>query len=264
MLSNFKLDFNYYGLLLGLAASLAWWWWEKKLAGLGVKWHRPNLVWAVVWLAVVVGARTWHVVTDWSLYSAEWWKAVAIWNGGLSILGALVGLVIGLVIVSKLERVRLSLLLDVAALVLPWAQALGRWGNYFNQELFGPVTTLPWGIMVGGQKVQPLFLYESLLLIGLGLTLHFWSKANANFSTSSSMINRDGQRNFSGLGRLGSGRFFLFYLNYYLIVRFFLDFLRVQKTMFNQWLGLNQVIILVILIMMGLGLLTRKKYGKKH
>lgn len=238
MLSNF----NYYGFTIGLAAVLAVWLWEKHAAKLKIKFIHPNLNWLIVLLLMTIGARVWHVLTDWSLYINDWWQALAIWQGGLSILGALVGLVLALIVVAKKEGLKLLVLLDLAALSLPWAQAIGRFGNYFNGELYGWPTNLPWAIVVGGQNVHPLFLYESLLLLILAVFFEL------NFRVR----------------QLKSGQYFFIYLNYYLVVRFLLDFLRVQKTMLNQWLGVNQFIILLLLIMILLMNFYKKFYVKKY
>lgn len=238
MLSNF----NYYGFLVGLATVVAIWWWEKIMLKLGVKFKKVNLDLLIILVFSVVGARVWHLLTDWHLYSSNFWQVFAIWKGGLSILGGLFGLGLGLVFVAKLEKVGYLFLLDTVALALPFAQAIGRWGNYFNQELYGLPSNLPWSILINGQKVHPIFLYESVLMLLLGLILNKKNEAK----------------------KIGTGWYFFVYLFVYLIFRFLLDYLRVQKTMFSQSLGLNQVIILLVLMIMSATWFYKLIYGKKH
>lgn len=238
MLSNF----NYYGFLVGLATVVAIWWWEKIMLKLGVKLKKTNLDLLIILFSAVLGARVWHILTDWHLYSSNFWQIFAIWNGGLSVLGALVGLGLGSVFVVKIEKIGYLFLLDTVALALPFAQAIGRWGNYFNQELYGLPSNLPWSIMINGQKVHPLFLYESILMLLLGIVL------NKKLEVK----------------KIGMGLYFFCYLYAYLVIRFFLDYLRVQKTMFSQSLGLNQVIILLGLIILSAAWLYRITYGKKY
>lgn len=233
-------DFNYYGFLIGIACIVSLLWWERcsSWAEIGLK--KPNRDWAIVLILTVLFARGWHVFTDWNLYQYDWWGPLAIWQGGLSILGALLGLVVGLKTVSLIEKVSFLKLLDILALSLPVGQAIGRFGNYFNQELYGVKTNLPWAIEISGEKHHPLFLYEVLLLSIFALVINRLVKKE----------------------RIGGGYYFLWYIYFYLIIRFFLDFLRVQKTMFWPWLGLNQVIILVTLIFL-FGRVIYKKNAKK-
>lgn len=236
------LNFNYYGFLVGLAVIAAIWLWEKRLSQSGVILKKPNFSLFITLVLAIFGARAWHVVTDWQIYSSNWQQILEIWQGGLSILGAIVGLIIGLYFVSKLQKISLKILLDALALSLPFAQAIGRWGNYFNQELYGVSSNLPWSISVAGQKVHPIFLYESLFMLLLGIYL------NKKFVVK----------------KMGSGYYFFLYLFAYLIVRFVLDFLRVQKAMFNEWLGINQVIIFLWFVVLLAIFGYQKKYGKKY
>lgn len=233
-------DFNYYGFLIGIASIVSLLWWEKCLGWARVRLKNPNRDWAIVLVLAVFFARSWHVFTDWNLYQNDLWKAVAVWQGGLSILGALLGLVVGLKIVSLIEKVSFLKLLDILALSLPIGQAIGRFGNYFNQELYGIKTSLPWAIEISGEKHHPLFLYEVILLFSFAWFINHLTKRE----------------------RIGDGHYFLWYAYFYMTVRFFLDFLRVQKTMFWSWLGLNQVIILVTLFFLS-GLVIYKKNAKK-
>ena len=130
----------------------------------------------------VIGARLYHVITDHQRFEGRWLDAVKIWQGGLSIWGAVIGGAVGLVIVC---RRRHASALGVADCIVPGlflAQAIGRWGNWFNQELFGRPTSLPWGLEIdvvhrpdGYEQFttfHPTFLYESVYCL-LGALLLF-------------------------------------------------------------------------------------------
>jgi prolipoprotein diacylglyceryl transferase len=128
-------------------------------------------LWAVG--AGIIGARLYHVVTDWSSFDGDLGRIVQIWKGGLGIPGGLMfGVPVGLY-VGKRRGIAPAMLATCAAPAIPLAQAIGRWGNWFNQELFGGPTTLPWGLEVSDEKAvaagyppgttfHPTFLYESL------------------------------------------------------------------------------------------------------
>ena len=140
-------------------------------------------VWAVI--AGLIGSRLYHVITDWRRFQSDGWlDALAIWKGGLGIPGGMAaGILVGLWMVRRQGMNRGE---AIAAMVptLPLAQAIGRLGNWFNQELFGRPTDLPWGLEIdelhrpkqylGVETFHPTFLYEAvwnLLLCGLLLAL---------------------------------------------------------------------------------------------
>lgn len=136
-------------------------------------------IWAVP--AGVIGSRIYHVATDWKTYQDDWLGAFEIWNGGLGIPGGIFfGVLVGLLVVRAKGLPKLTLM-DIAAPAIPVAQAIGRLGNYFNQEVFGRATTLPWGLEVdpefrpagseSAETFHPTFLYEALWNIALALLL---------------------------------------------------------------------------------------------
>lgn len=149
----------------------------------------PDHVWnalIVVMIFGLIGARLYHVFSlppsgDTTLrdsYLADPIKIIAFWDGGLrglGIYGAIVGGVLGLYLYTRFAKLRFLEWLDIAAMALPLGQAIGRWGNYFNQELYGNPTQLPWGIPISPEhrladfvglpeeaRFHPTFLYESL------------------------------------------------------------------------------------------------------
>ncbi|HSP04135.1 MAG TPA: prolipoprotein diacylglyceryl transferase [Acidimicrobiales bacterium] len=136
-------------------------------------------VWAIP--AGFVGARLYHVITDWHRFEDAPLDAFKVWEGGLGIPGAiLLGAVVG-VAVARRKGYDVPLLMDAVAPALPVAQAIGRLGNWFNQELFGRPTDLPWGLEIdpdrrpeGYETVEtfhPTFLYEALWNLALAAFL---------------------------------------------------------------------------------------------
>jgi prolipoprotein diacylglyceryl transferase len=136
-------------------------------------------LWAVP--AGLVGARLYHLVTDWSRYEGRRWDMVEVWEGGLGIPGGiLAGVLAGMWVVHR-RGLPAAELLDVAAPAIPVAQAIGRLGNYFNQELFGRPTDLPWGLEIDPAHrpiayadvtaFHPTFLYEALWNLALAAVL---------------------------------------------------------------------------------------------
>ncbi len=121
----------------------------------------------------IIGARIYHVGTNWDYYKNNMTEIPAIWSGGLGMFGAIVAGIITLYILTKIKKQSFTAILDLIAVTVPLGQAIGRWGNYFNQELFGKPTSLPWALYVDpefrpqGLNAQttyhPTFLYESLL-----------------------------------------------------------------------------------------------------
>ena len=142
--------------------------------------HDPDEIsgmalWAVP--AGLIGARLYHVMTDWQRFEGRWIDAVKVWEGGLGIpggiaLGALAG-----VLYARHKKMPLGDLADTVAPALPLAQAIGRLGNWFNQELFGGPTSLPWGLEIdvahrpdrylATETFHPTFLYEGLWNLAL-------------------------------------------------------------------------------------------------
>ncbi len=136
-------------------------------------------IWAVP--AGVLGARLYHVATDWKTYRDDWPAALAIWNGGLGIPGGIAGGVAVGVLVARRRNLPIRQMLDVVAPAIPVAQALGRLGNWFNQEVFGRPSDLPWALRIAPENrpvdypnqatFHPTFLYEGLWNVGLALLL---------------------------------------------------------------------------------------------
>ena len=179
------LSLRAYGLLIALGALLA-----VRLASSRQdrRGGPPGLVESIAWWAVpagVVGARLYHVATDWNRgdpsFADEPLRIVRIWEGGLGIWGGVaVGAAVGCLVAAR-RGARPLRLLDVAAPAIPIAQAIGRFGNWFNQELFGRPTDLPWALRIDAdnrplgyesfETFHPTFLYEALWCLAVAALL---------------------------------------------------------------------------------------------
>ncbi|MDW3215676.1 MAG: prolipoprotein diacylglyceryl transferase [Ilumatobacteraceae bacterium] len=211
------LSVSLYGLMIALgviaAARLA----ERRWAARG---GDPDdmgsiAIWAVA--AGVVGARLYHVITDWRRFEGRWLEIFAIWEGGLGIPGGLVaGTAVGAWIAHR-RNIPVLRLLDAAAPAIPIAQAIGRLGNWFNQELFGEPTDLPWALRIDPmhrpaglaavETYHPTFLYEALGNLILAMLLVFAV-----------------ERRF----RLRPGQLFTIYVGGYALLRFGVESIRID------------------------------------
>ena len=166
-----------YGLCIAIGVIVAVWIARRRWSARG---GDPDdisrlAVWSV--LAGLVGARLYHVITDYQRFEGRWLHVFAVWEGGLGIPGGLIaGVVTGAVIAHR-RGLPVAQLLDVVAPAIPVAQAIGRLGNWFNQELYGRPTHLPWAVRIspdhrlpGYQHIatyHPTFLYEALWNLAL-------------------------------------------------------------------------------------------------
>lgn len=174
-----SLELRAYGLMIALGVLAAAWLFHRRFTQRG---HSPELassttVWAVI--AGLIGSRIYHVVTDWKTYQGNWGEAWQIWEGGLGIPGAVAAAAALMWVYARQKGIPLSDIADSAAPALPLGQAIGRWGNWFNQELYGRPTDLPWALEIDPEHrrrpylnddtFHPTFLYEciwNLALVG--------------------------------------------------------------------------------------------------
>lgn len=253
------LTLNYYGLIIMVGAIAGAWLVRREANRHDLE---GDLVWdALVWLLIggILGARLWHILTPSASLQAQGvttmyylthpLAAIAIWRGGLGIPGAIVGGVIALYLFTRRRELPFLAWLDAGAPGLALGQAIGRWGNFVNQELYGAPTDLPWAIYIDPQHrlkpflenayYHPLFLYESIWNLG-NMALLLWL----------------GRR---GGHRLENGDLFLIYLVTYFFGRFFLEFLRLDPSPVAG-LNVNQTLAAAIVVVAG-GLLARRRFG---
>ncbi len=172
-----------YGLMILLGIIAAVWLTGRRWSARGGEWDlviRMSL-WGVG--GGIVGARIYHVITSWDQLPDEWWGAFAIWRGGLGIWGAIAGGVLAGAWVVYRDGASIPTMMDAAAPGILLAQAIGRWGNWFNQELFGEPSSLPWALEIdashrpaefaNAETFHPIFLYESIWNL-IGVVLLLW------------------------------------------------------------------------------------------
>jgi phosphatidylglycerol---prolipoprotein diacylglyceryl transferase len=254
-----RVQVRYYGIIIVVAMLIA----ATVAARLAKRTGRdPDHIWgALTWAIIpaIIGARLWFVLfPPASLISqgmdSVWFfqnffnlqsGAIAIWSGGLSIFGAVIGGFLGAYLYLRRNKQPLLPWLDIAAVALPLGQAIGRWANFVNQELYGIPTTLPWGIAIDSAKrvepyrslveyptttlFHPLFLYESLWsILAFIVLLNLFLRYRNRFLT---------------------GDFFLIYVAQYSFIRFLLEGIRVEVT-YIPWtqINLSQALMLVTFI----------------
>jgi phosphatidylglycerol:prolipoprotein diacylglycerol transferase len=217
------------GILMGLLVALR----ETKRLGFD-----ENIILDLVIFAIpagVIGARLYYVAFNWDYYSGDLLRIINIRGGGLAIHGTLVAAIITGIVYSRVKKVSFWTIADIAAPGIILGQAIGRWGNYVNQEAYGVPTDLPWGIMVDGVRVHPTFLYESLWDFGVFLALmRFAAKKKVN------------------------GDVFLLYGILYSIGRFFIEGLRTDSLMLGNIRAAQLVSALTVIGALGLMLYRRK------
>lgn len=209
-----------------------------------------NLILFLIIFAVV-GARIYFVIFNWSYYSNNLLEIFKIWEGGLAIHGAIIAGLIWVIIYTKKHKFSALRMLDILVVGLLIGQVIGRWGNFFNGEAHGPLTTLEHlqslhlpsfiieGMKIGGNYYEPTFLYESLwCLLGFIILLVYRRYK----------YNKIGQ--ITGL-----------YLIWYGIGRFFIESLRTDSLMLNDF-KVAQVIS-IIMIICGVFLFIKQFFGSK-
>lgn len=133
---------TFYGICIAVGVALAWSLLRRRYEAGGGDTAVVERI--VLWMVVIgfLGARTGYVITHTDRFVGEWWKVIAIWEGGLAFYGGLTAGAITALVLIRRWGADLRLFLDAAAPAVPLAQAVGRWGNWFNQELFGTPTDL--------------------------------------------------------------------------------------------------------------------------
>ena len=238
-----SLDLRAYGLIIALGVLAAAWLFHRRFTERG---HSPDLASSVIaWMvfAGLIGARIYHVITDWKTYEGNWGEAWQIWEGGLGIPGAVITAAAVMWVYARQKGIPMSDIADSVAPALPLGQAIGRWGNWFNQELYGRPTDLPWALEIDSEHrrrqylddetFHPAFLYEcvwNLALVGVLL----W--VNKRFT-------------------LRPGRLFGLYVLGYSLGRLWIEFIRVDfaselaGVRVNIWVMLGLIIGSVVYLL---------------
>ncbi|MBT2690995.1 prolipoprotein diacylglyceryl transferase [Bacillus sp. ISL-47] len=241
----------WYGLIIGTGLFLGWLLAtrESKKLGLDKDIFADLLLWAIP--VSILSARVYYVVFEWEHYVADPSEIFAIWEGGIAIHGALIGAVLTAIVFAKKRGVSFWKLADIAAPSLILGQAIGRWGNFMNQEAHGGEVTrwyledlfLPEFIInqmyIEGAYYHPTFLYESLWNITGFVILIMIRKLP-----------------------LKRGEVFLSYIIWYSIGRFFVEGLRTDSLMLTESLRIAQVLSISLIIGAAILIFLRRKFGK--
>ena len=229
------LSIHAYGLMIAIGVIAAVWLLGRRLEkrGEGTREDASSMaVWAVT--AGVIGARLYHVATDWDAFKDDLGRIPQIWEGGLGIPGGILFGALAATWAFKRRGIPPAVGLSAAAPSLALAQAIGRTGNWWNQELYGKPTELPWALRIDADKIpagyapgttfHPTFLYESLWNLALCVVL---LRIDRQF-------------------KLRPGRLFAIYVVGYAIGRFWVEGLRIDPAKTAGGLRLNQWVALIV------------------
>lgn len=245
----FGWKFHWYGIIIALGFLLASIYAFKRSKQFGLS--DDNIVDLLLYAVPigVIGARLYYIIFyDWSFQGSLWENILRIVNireGGLAIYGGIIFAFIGALIFSKVKKVKLGAVADIAGLGLLIGQAVGRWGNFVNREAFGYKTGVPWKMGLTNQYgtfyYHPTFLYESLWNVLGFILLHFYSK----------------KRKFDG-------EVFIMYLGWYGLGRLYIEGLRQDSLfLFGTQLRVSQLVA-IICVIGALALLLYNRIGKTH
>jgi phosphatidylglycerol:prolipoprotein diacylglycerol transferase len=184
----------------------------------------------------LLGARAYYVIFSWDYYKNDLIQIFNFRGGGLAIHGAIIAGIIVVVVFCRKRKVDFWEIVDICAPSLILGQAIGRWGNYINQEAYGRPTNLPWGIIIDGVKVHPTFLYESIgdFLVFLFL---LWYRKNKSKVP---------------------GEVFLLYLILYSAIRFFIEGLRTDSLMMGS-IRVAQLVSIIGIVAASFYFIKRRK-----
>lgn len=207
---------------------------------------KKDCVWDIAMyglLCGIIGARIYYVLFALDEFKDNWIDIFKIWNGGLAIYGGIIGALISTFIYCRIRKLNVLNVFDVCCPGLFIGQAVGRFGNFINAEVYGGATSLPWGMSINGAAaVHPLFLYESLWnILGLILLLSFRNKKQAD------------------------GQVFFFYVFWYSIGRMFLEGMRDTHYilyLIPGKLGISQLVAFIFIVISVIGFALVAKHKK--
>jgi 16S rRNA (cytosine1402-N4)-methyltransferase/phosphatidylglycerol:prolipoprotein diacylglycerol transferase len=236
----FGLSVRWYGILLstGIMVGILLAYNEAKRLGKNPEYIIDLSLWCIP--AAVIGARLYYVLLEWDYYNGDIMRMINIREGGLAIHGGLIAAVLTGYIYTRAKKYSFWETADIVAPSIIIGQAIGRWGNFVNNEAHGGPTDLPWGIMIDGIKVHPTFLYESLWNFGVFIILVLYRKK-----------------------KKVDGELFLLYGILYSAGRFWIEGLRTDSLMF-MGLRAAQLISLAIIVVFSIiiYLIRRRKDNK--
>lgn len=234
----FGLPILWYGILISTAMLIAVILIIKRAPNYNISQDRLlDLSVAIIPIAII-GARLYYILFNLKHYHSIA-EVFAIRNGGLAIHGGLIAGIIVILVFCKITKTNSWDLLDLVVAPVALGQAIGRWGNFFNNEAFGSATKLPWALNINGNTYHPTFLYESIWCLLIFIFLSYILK-KPKFK----------------------GQFFLLYCILYSFERFFVEWLRVDSLMIGP-LKQAQVLSVVVLIIATIIYIKKSKPSKK-
>ncbi len=224
--SVFGIDIMWYAVLISLGMLLALFLAEKDAKRKGFDPDEISNMLILCILVGIVGARLYYVAFEWDYYSQHLDQILNFRQGGLGIYGGIItGLIVG-VIYCKVKKLNPLEACDIAMPGVALAQAIGRWGNFINQEAYGYETDLPWAVLINGKKHHPTFLYESIGDFIIFLFLYYYARNHQKYH----------------------GQIFALYMVLYGVLRFFVEGLRLDSLYFRGF-RISQIVSIVGIIM---------------
>jgi phosphatidylglycerol:prolipoprotein diacylglycerol transferase len=234
------LSIHWYGIIIASAILFAAWLGTAEARRRG---EDPEVGWSMLlWVIAggVIGARLYHVIHEWSaVYSKDPLLALQVWNGGLGIPGAVAGGALAVFAYTRVRGLPTGRWFDIFVMAVPLGQAIGRLGNFVNQELYGPPTTLPWGIPIDAAHRVPEWANLNLYPVATRFHPLFAYEAIASLLTLGAMLWIS--RRFARW--LYDGDMLLIFIMFYGLVRSYLETFRVENWVIAgvptaTWLGL--------------------------
>lgn len=241
----FGMNVYWYGLIIAFGFALVVFLATHDSKKFGI--DPESIVDLVLWATIpsIIFARLYYVIFSWDQYKGDIYKIINIREGGIAIYGAIIGAVLVAILFARSRKIGVMKLIDFGIPYVALAQAIGRWGNFFNQEAYGTHTDLPWGM--GGDRiyngpVHPTFLYESLWNLGIFLFLVWYRKRK----------------------RL-DGEVFYLYMILYGAGRFWIEGLRIDSLMLGS-MRISQVLAFVFAVVFTIALIIgrRRAYDRNQ
>lgn len=225
---------RWYGIIMASAFSIGIYLAYKRAQSVGV--DPEHIINMVMWIipVAIIGARTYYVIFEWHRYADDLWTVFAVWHGGLAIHGGLIGGIIAGYIYIRINKLKAGQIADITAPSVVLGEAIGRWGNFINQEAHGGPVSVEFiskfpdfianQMYISGQYYHPTFLYQSCwnLFVFIFLCI-YWKKKKFD------------------------GEIALWYLALYSIGRFFIEDMRTDSLMLGQF-QIAQVVSLALMI----------------
>ncbi|MDD7305724.1 MAG: prolipoprotein diacylglyceryl transferase [Peptoniphilaceae bacterium] len=234
--SLFGIDIYWYAILIVSGILLGAKFAQKEFVRRGLSEDFVYDMLFVVLPSAIIGARLWYVIFEWDYYMQNPWQILNLRGGGLAIHGGIIGGTLALYLFTRNKKITLVDMIDVLTPSLALGQAIGRRGNFVNQEAHGGPSKLPWAIMIDGKSYHPTFLYESLGDFIIFLFLINYRKKNPE-----------------------KGKVAAIYFIAYGILRFFVEGMRTDSLMIGSF-RIAQIVSIVFVII-GLFMFYKSKYN---